>query len=156
MKIIGIDPATQKTGVAVLDRGRVRSHSIIRLNEKDTDRRIPLMMEMIASYIESHRPDAVFCEYTHELTNVATTVKLSLLVGGIWEMCRSRSIPFVKFLPSEWRSIVGITGGRNTKREEFKRRALEYVQKNYSLTVDEDVAEAICIATAGKRMTEAG
>ena len=154
---MGIDPATQKTGVAVVDGDRLLSHYLIdHSNVKDVMRRIPMMAESIAKAVETGKPDRVFVEYTREVKhgNVDVTIKLSWLVGIIWEVCLARDIPIILLLPGEWRAAIGLTGGRNTKRDEFKERALEYVKAKYGTEFQVDVAEAVCIAEAGSIMAK--
>ena len=61
----------------------------------------------------------------------------------VWEKHTKLKINYI--LPNSWRSKCGIHTGRGVKREELKRADIEFVQKTYNLTVNDDEADAIGI-----------
>ena len=47
--------------------------------------------------------------------------------------------------PGTWRSKCGIRLGRGIKREKQKELDIQYVKDRYGITVNDDIADAICI-----------
>lgn len=155
MKVMGIDASTRMTGIALYD-GTLLGHWLLNFcSEKEYGTRFGMMMDEIVARIGAGRPDVVYAEDTWEkkgkqdgFNNVATLKKLSYLLGAIRYECHERNIPFNLIYPSEWRRTVGFAVGK-LKREELKRLAVDYVAENYGAEVNDDVADAICIAEAG-------
>ncbi len=80
---------------------------------------------------------------------------LSNVIGAIMYVCEETGCGFNKFLPAEWRKIVGLPMGKK-KRAELKAEAVAYVKEQYGLDVGDDEAEAICIGEAASIVTENG
>ena len=152
MVILGIDASSQKTGLALYNKGLV-GHALLDFSyNREYMERFKLMAKGIHRYIEDNRPDVVYAEDTWEkgggFNNTATLKKLSYLLGAVMYMCSERNVPFNFIYPSEWRKVIGFkTGG--LKRDELKRLSIDYVAENYGMDVNDDVADAICIAEAG-------
>lgn len=51
-------------------------------------------------------------------------------------------------MPSTWRSRLKIKTGRGVKRDSLKQADMNYVKNKYSIEVNDDVADAICIHDA--------
>lgn len=149
---MGIDSSSQKTGVATYD-GELKYYNLVDFSYiKDYDTRFEEMMRELARIIKSEKPDVIYVEDTWEKTggfnNTATVKKLSYLVGAIRCICVFRHIPFNLIYPSEWRKTIGLHIGNN-KRGELKKLSIDYVANRYGADVNDDVADAICIAEAG-------
>ena len=153
MRIMGIDSSSQKTGVALYD-GKLRHYELIDYSHvRDYDTRFDSMVADIQKIIERKQPDVVYAEDTWEskggkFNNTATLKKLSYIVGAIRCICLQKDIPFNLIYPSEWRKTVGISIANN-KRGKLKELSIDYVAENYGAEVNDDVADAICIAEAG-------
>lgn len=48
--------------------------------------------------------------------------------------------------PSQWRKNCGIKTGRGIKRDSLKKADIDFVKQRYNLSVNDDIADAICIA----------
>ena len=49
-------------------------------------------------------------------------------------------------MPNSWRSKIGIKTGKGIKREELKQKDIEFVEKTFGITVNDDIADACGIA----------
>lgn len=156
-KILGLDASTKCTGYAVVNyNGKLLSHGVIDFkSESDIDERIDGMIEKLISIFDDACPDICYIEDSWNgktVLNVQTTKKLTNIIGAVRCLSIQNGCLFNSVYPSTWRSAIGIDGGKGTKRDEFKRRAIEWVRQKYSLSVSDDEAEAICIAYAGSIM----
>ena len=82
--------------------------------------------------------------------NMNTIRALAGLLTEIEVMLRTRQALYIKMTPSEWRKKVGIQC--KSTRELLKRASIKYVREKYKETVNEDEADAICIAEAGSEV----
>lgn len=156
-KILGIDASTKCTGVAIVNTsGKLLFHDVIDYkNERDIDVRIDGMIEGLIKIFDEWCPDICYIEDSWNgatVLNVQTTKKLTNVIGAARCLCVGEGCLFNAVYPSTWRSAIGIDGGKGTKREEFKQRAMNWVEKRFNIIAPEDEAEAICIAYAGSIM----
>ena len=88
MRIIGIDGATNKTGIAYFEDGRYITHTLIDLHKiKDASERIPKMMIAICDFINTQHVDKIIMEESMMTNNIDTVKKhLSVLEGSDREM----------------------------------------------------------------------
>ena len=148
MKIIGIDGATQITGIAVFEDGKYITHKLISLSGA-SETRIPKMMIAICDYIAEHRPDKIIMEKSLLTNNIDTVQKLSNLAGAVMYYAHNNGIAFEHQYPTEWRKKVGLTQGAKVKKEVLKAEAIAAVKQEYSMDLTNDEAVAILIARCG-------
>jgi Holliday junction resolvasome RuvABC endonuclease subunit len=148
MRIIGIDGATIKTGIAVFDDGEYVTHKLIKVTG-DADVRIPKMMMDICNFIKEYEPDKIIMEKSMLTNNIDTVQKLSNLAGAVMFYCYDKDIPFEHQYPSQWRKKVGLTQGSKVKKEILKAEAIVAVKQEYGLNLTDDEAEACLIARSG-------
>ena len=149
MKVLGIDASSKRSGVAAYDGITHTTLLFDHSKEENVDVRINLMMLELGKTIEKIKPDKVYIEDTFSKNNIDTTKKLSNIIGAVRYVCAKNKIEYKLILPSSWRKVLNLDSGKNTKRQEFKQRAMEYIQKNFNEELSEDVCEALCIAEAG-------
>lgn len=153
MSIMACDLSTNNSGIAIISEfGRLLFYTNIDLHKiKDTEQRIDKMIMEIDEIFNREKPSTCYVEDSWgggSFSNTATTKKLTNIIGAVRHMCLKNGSKFHTIMPSSWRSIIGLDGGRSTKRNEFKKRSMEYVKNTYDIDAQEDAAEAICIATA--------
>lgn len=151
IKILGIDASTKCSGYCVMNEyGSLIFYSSFDFkSEKDIQERIDLQIKEFINLFKKEKPDICYIENTWNKNNIETTKALTNIIGAIRCLCIKYKCGFNLVLPSTWRSVIGIDGGKNIKRDEFKKRAIKWVNKKYSIDVSDDEAEAICIAYAG-------
>lgn len=106
------------------------------------------MRQMIQSRIKNNHPDLVVIEDVALQSSAKTVIQLAQLQGAIIGACEMFNIPYEILRPSEQRKILGFKQGRQVKRPELKRQAIDYVAEHYGENVSSDEADAMCIATA--------
>jgi len=150
MVVAGIDASTTATGVCIMKDGEIIHYNLIAISsrkEKDTEKRIKMMLIQICEILSQYDIDAVYMEKAIcKGGNVDVTIKLAYLSGGMSLYCIQKGIEFHNPLPSMWRKIVGISQGRGVKRETQKAEAIKAVKDTYGIDEGDDVCEAICLA----------
>lgn len=150
MKIVGIDAATQKSGIAFFKDCKYIEHSLIDLHtEKETMMRIPHMINEICIKLDAYKPDRILMEETMLSSNIDTLKKLAYLAGGVMTYAYKNNIDFQLILPTEWRKRVGLQQSKKIKREVLKDEAIKAVLQEYKINVTNDEAESILIARSG-------
>ena len=148
MLVAGLDVSTKKSGVAIMQDGRLIFHTLIDLHkETDAMKRIQNMMVKICEILQQYKIDAIYMEKSIlKGGNADTMQKLSNLAGGIMLYCVYNNIDFVHPNPPEWRKKIGIQQSPKIKREVLKFEAILAVENEYGIDVGDDEAEAILIA----------
>ena len=147
MIVAGIDGSTTKSGVAIMENGELKFYTLIDLHkEKDAMKRICKMQLKICELLDQYKLNEVYMEKAFNKSNTDTTMKLANLAGGIMLHCAQNNIEFNHPLPSSWRAKIGLQQGKGVKREVLKDEAIAAVKREYSIDVNDDVAEAILIA----------
>lgn len=153
MRILGIDASTKCSGCAIVDENEtLLFHTAFDYKKvKDIDERIDSQIICFIKLFEEWHPDVCYIEDTWKagsVVNIQTTKKLTNLIGAVRCLSIQHNCMFNTIYPSSWRSTLGMDDGKRTQREEFKRRAILWVNEKYGLIVDDDEAEGICIANA--------
>lgn len=147
IKIMGLDTSTTSTGYAIIENNKILKSGTIKPNKKlDSIERIIYIEKEIKRLYDEFKPDFIVIE---EMVAFRNANSLRILIGLIYHMI----IEFVKkealvvpVRPSEWRKVCGIKG---KNRKELKENAIKYIYIKYNKKVEEDEAEAICIAGYG-------
>ena len=147
MRVCGIDASTNKTGVSLFIDGEYSGHMLIDLHKiKDSNIRVPKMMQEIKNILDYYEPDIIVMEECLLKTNIATVKLLSYLAGAIISWAADNQVEFRFQLPSEWRKRVEIVQGPKTPREKLKQEAIDMVKEKFGIDVTDDEAEAVLIA----------
>ena len=149
MKVLVFDQSTRKTGWAVFVGYELREHGLIDCDVKSVDpqERFEAMCRAVCNLIVRVKPEFVVLEGVAFQRNAATLIELAQLQGVIIGECYRGQIEFYIYPPSSWRKDLGFKQG-NLKRAELKVLSIQYVEENYGMKPEEDLAEAICIGTA--------
>lgn len=155
MVILGIDSSTTSTGWAVIDTKfdnelRLIDYGVIKPKQDETIDRIIYISNELKEVLRNFRPEFVVIEEMNVTRNMKTIRALSGLITTIEVMLRNRQALYVKLTPSQWRSSVGIQC--KNERNILKGASAEYVREHYNENVNDDEADAICIAEAGSKV----
>lgn len=150
MKILGLDTSTTSTGYAVLDNDKLVSYGCIK-----TPKNIDLLDKYI--YIEKRVKDilkakqieVIIIEDLAVTRSASTTKALAGLLYHLLVEFRKRELLTVTVRPSQWRKVCNIKG---KSRKELKENAITYVKNVYNISVNDDEADAICIAEYSKSL----
>ncbi len=147
--VIGIDGASKKTGVAIIQDDKLTNYSLLDYHKIiDSDKRITEMTNGITDLLANYSPAVVWMEDTWTSKNPKVAQMLTTILGGVRFWCNINNCEFHTIMPSAWRKELGMTGS-NAKRDELKKKSIEYVYKKFNIEVTDDVADAICIAVVG-------
>lgn len=156
MVILGIDSSTTSTGWGVIDTKfdnelRLIDYGSIKPPKQlETIDRIIYIERELRRILQDFKPELIVIEEMNVTRNMKTIRVLAGLLTEIEVMLRNRQALYVKMTPSEWRKKIGIRC-RN-ERVELKKASIEYVREKYKENVNEDEADAICIAEAGSEV----
>lgn len=163
--ILGLDMATKKTGYGILDaNAKLIDCGVFRTVSSEPRLRIREIYDGIENLIKNNDIKHIIFEdvpITNH-NNLKTGKDLCILQGAILSLCFKYNIEYTFYLPSSWRSIIGLYDGtrEGTKREIQKIKAVNKVNEVYGLnfeyyasetkqrTTDDDKAEAICLCLA--------
>ena len=141
MIVLGLDTSSYSTGYAVMENKKILSYGTIKPAKKlDLFDRIIFIEKEI---IKNKKIEYIIIE---ELAMTRNMKVVKALVGLQYHLLlefRKKEMLVLELRPNEWRKPLEIKG---KKREELKQNAIEWVTNNYNLKVNDDEAEAICIA----------
>lgn len=141
MKVISIDQASKKSGIAVFIDGKYHHSTVLEVDEKlPIIERMKQMYDKIKEYVNAENPDYISIENVQYQNNFKVYQQLSQFQGVLYAYFFDTDMPFILLEPSAWRSFNEIKG---RKRDEQKQAAIEKVKELYGITVTDDEAEAI-------------
>ena len=161
MITIAIDASTKSTGVAIFKDKQLTHRHNIQDNGKNVLKRIKVMTDCIEEIYtaekdlnEGHQIQVIMeqiipdnlneAKWTH---NQATFKALFYLQAAIVLMFDNYGIDVEFIGASSWRKQCGIKQGGAT-RDVLKARDIEFVKEKFGFSVNDDVADAICIGWA--------
>lgn len=148
MRVLALDPSTKCTGWCVMDAGKIINSGIIKASSIDVLTRIEKMIEEIYNIYTEYKPEVLIIEdvLPEDMKNIKTSKALFYLQAAIQLKFHKEKVGLQFVTASHWRKICGINTGRGILRNELKSKDMEFVLKTYNTTVDDDQADAICIA----------
>lgn len=153
MRFMSIDQSTTAIGLCIKENDELILYRFFDLTklpiEQSVESRIDLMKNIMLKYIYKYQVsfvtlEDVFLKTTKGVYSNYNSFKvLCELLGVLKNKLYSENILYQLIKPSEFRSTCKIKG---REREEQKLNAIKFVKEKYNLDVEEDLAEAICMA----------
>jgi hypothetical protein len=146
--VVGADYSTLAIDLALVADSEIRDRAKVDLREPPFN----WLRELIAHLAEWRRfehASAIYLEapWVVEGKGIQTALKLHKSANFLEAASIFAGLPAVEVHISTWRSQIL---GRTPKRAEAKRAAISYVKTVYGITTaDDNLADAICIATYG-------
>lgn len=148
MRLLALDQASNITGYAIFEDGKLLEYDKINLTGHDLGEKLVLLRKTIDSLICEWNIDEVIMEDIQLQGNVTNNVQtfktLAEVFGVIYELVNELKVKNSAVLASEWKSVLGIKG---RDRAAQKRAAQQYVIDNYNIKPTQDECDAICIGT---------
>lgn len=148
--LLSLDASTKSTGWAVFDGQKLVDYGCITSASQDVLKRIYVMKDGIDRVIAQYPIERIVMEEVRPDTisnNIHTQKMLTYLQAAveflIFEKHKNVNIEYI--YPSSWRAKCGIKTGRGVKRETLKQADMNFVQEEYGLKVNDDIADAIGI-----------
>lgn len=152
MKILALDASTKSTGVALFEDEKLIDMDCFTASSTDLIKRIQKIISLLYQFLTKNPVDKIILEEVlpETGTNLKTYRALMWLQAAINFMLHE-NFPKVEIeyvYPNEWRAACGIKTGRGVTREVLKAADIKFVQDNYGITVNDDIADAIGIGHA--------
>jgi len=152
--ILGLDMATHVSGVAIIDMtGKLIDHFNICDEGGEIYDRCVSIYNQLDEYIKKY-PNIKYVGLEDTLLNkfvpnLNSCRDLITLKGWIQSLLYKYKLTPDMWTPNEWKGLVDIfSGPEGRTRAAQKERAIKLVKAKYGIDVDDNQADAICIAIA--------
>lgn len=149
--ILALDPSSKSTGYAVFTNEKLVDYGCITAGSANLFNRIDRMIEELEKIIQKYDFTHVYIEdvYPEDVRNNIQVYKaLTYLQGFILHLLNKYDLKHTFFTSAEWRKKCGIHTGPGVKRESLKPLDIKFVQDQFGIKVNDDVADAISIGFA--------
>lgn len=152
MITLSLDLSTKSSGYSIFQDQNLIDYGCITSGSSNLFTRIDKMIEGLTLIINKYTIDAVVIEdvYPEDVKyNQNVFSALKYLQGFVLNLLDKNKITNIKFFTaSEWRKKCGIHTGRGVHRESLKPQDIKFVQNQFGIKTNDDVADAICIGFA--------
>lgn len=151
MITLAVDSSTKSTGIAIYNNQELKHYSCITASSTNLFKRIHKMQDEIENIIKEYKPDKVIIEdvVPDDVKGNQTVFKaLMYLQGYLVEIFNKYELPYEFMVASHWRKLCGIKTGAGIKRESLKPKDIAFVKNQFGISVNDDIADAICIGFA--------
>jgi len=140
MKILSLDLSSTSSGYAVLEDGKLIDYGTFKSNDHDYVIRGHYMAEFVRVLFSKYGSfDIVVIEELKVLKNQKVLAMLGIIQGMVIRECFSSQVEFIP--PTMWRKPYGLNG----KREEAKKKAIQFCKDKGVEVSTDDEAEAILL-----------
>ena len=148
MITLALDLSTKSSGQAIYNEQELVKYGCITSASTNLFTRIDKMVEELTKILIEEKIDRVVIEEVlpEDVRNNQTVFKALMYLQGF--VCRA--LNQFKLTPSfvvasHQRKLCGIKTGAGVKRESLKSKDIAFVKSQFGLTVNDDIADAICI-----------
>ena len=148
IRILGIDPGSQRTGVGVIDvaaDGRmlhVHHAPLSLMKAEDFPQRLRLLLDGLWALIEEHRPDEVAIEQVFLSNNAMSALKLGQARGAAIAACVARDLKVAEYAAKEVKLALVGTGSADKAQVQH----MVGVMLNLKGKLQADAADALAVA----------
>ena len=148
VRILGIDPGSQRTGVGIVDAdatGRATHvfHTALHLLDNASfAQRLKQIFVELGAIIDAHRPSEVAIERVFMAKNADSALKLGQARGAALCAAVSRDLPVTEYAAKEIKNAIVGTGSADKKQVQHMVRVLLKIPE----AVQSDAADALAIA----------
>lgn len=148
IRILGIDPGSQRTGVGVIDIGsdgratHVHHAAIPLLGAQEFPQRLRILVDGLWALIQLHHPDEVAIEQVFLSNNAMSALKLGQARGAAIAACVSRDLPVSEYAAKEVKLALVGRGGA----DKIQVQHMVGVMLNLQHKLQADAADALAVA----------
>lgn len=146
MRILGIDPGSQRTGVGVIelrgDRVTAVCYGVVRATRGAFPERLRLIFEGVRDVVREHRPLEVAVETVFVAHNAASAIKLGQARGAAICAAIEGGLPVAEYAPRAVKQAVVGRGAADKAQVQHMVRVLLGLDE----TPAEDAADALAVA----------
>lgn len=146
-RISGLDTSTIKNGYAFFINGKLKKHKLIKAKQKDPfESRLFYIVNEIEKQLKKDKPEILVLEKAFQRSsfNARNAEMLNKIKGAIIYLCGKLNILVTESTTVECNKVWGIP--HRTKRKEKKQMTIDFVNKEYNISVTDDEADAITLA----------
>lgn len=152
MIALSLDNALNLSGWAVWENSQLKKYGTFQTKSSETiENRLAAIWDYLTVLWTKYNFTHIFFEDVQKQTNTITYQRLCYVQAIILLWCQNHKIPYTILSPSHWRKVLntkyGIKYGRS--RADQKAAAQEFVKQHYSLSLGEDICDAINLGHAG-------
>lgn len=148
VRILGIDPGSQRTGVGVIDvaaDGRmvhVHHGPLSLMKAEDFPQRLRLLLDGLWALIEEHKPDEVAIEQVFLSNNAMSALKLGQARGAAIAACVARDLKVAEYAAKEVK--LALVGKGSADKAQVQH--MVGVMLNLKGKLQADAADALAVA----------
>ena len=152
MRVIGIDPGTDRVGVGIVEYRKnsfryVASSVLLFKKSPDAGKNLLALERALSREIKKHRPEAAGVELLFFSKNKKTALAVSEARGVILKAVAEAGIPCINITPAE--AKLSVTGSGSAGKRLVARMVGKFVKKELGGRLDDETdALAIAIAAA--------
>jgi crossover junction endodeoxyribonuclease RuvC len=150
MRILGVDPGSQKSGFGIIDvegqRLRHVHHGVIRVGSGEFSERLVQLFRGLKAVIEEFHPDVAAMEDVFVSKNVASALKLGQARGALVAACGDADLAITPYSPTKVKQAVVGTGRAEKAQVQYMIKML--LKPQAPLPEDAADALAVCICHA--------
>jgi len=141
MRILGIDPGTERCGFGLINDNQCLAFGTITARGKKVDDRLPQIMKSIERIINEHKPDVVAIEKHFSGKYANAVMALGEVRGIVKSLCISRGISYYDYEPKLVKKAVH-SGSATKEQVAFMVRHILGLQSD----PEPDAADALAVA----------
>ncbi len=148
MKVIGIDPGLQNTGLAVLNKTgnsvQFVDFRLVRSKQSDTfAERLKSIYDQIADFLQQHTPDVVALEEVYYAKNAQVALKMGHARGAAILAVANQKIAVAEYSPREIK--LSVTGNGNASKHQVQQMILRILNIS-EIPPTYDITDAMAVA----------
>ena len=151
MKTLALDLSSKSTGYAIYENQQLEKYGCISASSANLYKRIEKMTTELTTILKENKIDKVVIEdvVPDDVHNNGTVFRaLMHLQGVVCFTLNKFNLTPEYVVASHWRKMCGIRTGAGVRRESLKAKDIEFVKNQFGLSVNDDIADAICIGFA--------
>ena len=148
VRILGIDPGSQRTGVGVIDVAadghmvHVHHAPLSLMKAEDFPQRLRLLLDGLWALIEEHKPDEVAIEQVFLSNNAMSALKLGQARGAAIAACVARDLKVAEYAAKEVK--LALVGKGSADKAQVQH--MVGVMLNLKGKLQADAADALAVA----------
>jgi len=145
MRILGVDPGSQKTGVGIIELQGNRlihiHHAVIRCGKGEFSERLHILFSELKKMIEQYRPDVAAMEDVFVSKNAASALKLGQARGALVASCADAGLTVHPYSPTK----VKLATVGHGKAEKMQVQHMIKLLLKPPMPLPEDAADALAV-----------
>jgi crossover junction endodeoxyribonuclease RuvC len=150
MRILGVDPGSQKTGIGIIDmQGNRLSyvyHTVIKAGKGEFSERLTSLFSGLSDIIIEFQPQAVAMEDVFVSKNVTSALKLGQARGALIAACGHHQLSVHPYSPTKVKQAI--TGFGRADKQQVQHMIKMLLKPTKPLQEDAADALAVCICHA--------